>query len=91
MEWVVKQIQLREATLEDSSQHIRTPCRISIPVLLAYIPLEDREGQFKGAEIIAKRFLEAILLGDVTLNIGRIFPALRQESRDWFELAGNEE
>jgi hypothetical protein len=87
MEWVVEQIQKRKATIEDRSQHMRMHSRISIPVLLAHIPINDREGQYKGAEIIAKRFLEATRMGDVTLNLERIFPILKQKGRRWFEIS----
>lgn len=87
MEWVVEQIQKRRATIEDRSQHMRMHSRISIPVLLVHVPLNDREGQYKGAEIIAKRFLEATRTGDVTLNLERIFPILKQKGRRWFEIS----
>jgi len=81
MEWVVEQIQKREATIEDRSQHMRMHSRISIPVLLADVELNDIEGQWRGADIIAKRFLEETRKGNVTLNLERIFPVLKQKGR----------
>ena len=81
MEWVVEQIQKREATIEDRSQHMRMHSRISIPVLLADVELNDIEGQWRGANIIAKRFLEETRKGNVTLNLERIFPVLKQKGR----------
>jgi hypothetical protein len=66
MEWVVEQIQKRKATIEDSAQHMSMHSRISIPVLLADVPLNDTEGQYRGAEMIARRLLKETREGIIT-------------------------
>lgn len=77
MEFMIKQIQSRQATIEDQSQHMLQHSRISIPVLVAEVLPSDPEAQYDGAVVIATRFLEEIRKGNVTLNLERIFPALK--------------
>lgn len=77
MEFVIKQIQSRHATIEDKSQHMLQHSRISIPVLAAEVLPSDPEGQYAGAVVIATRFLEEIRKGHITLNPERVFPALK--------------
>ncbi|KAJ5348463.1 uncharacterized protein N7506_001716 [Penicillium brevicompactum] len=73
MEYVIREIQNRRATVEAKSQHMLKGSRaMSIPVPAHDISHEDTESIFDRAEIIATGFLAEIVNGRVLIDEKRI-------------------
>lgn len=75
MESVIEQIQNRQATIEDPSQHTLRYFRVSVPILVTEVPYWETEQQYMAAEKMASRFLKGVRTGEYKLDLGRIFPA----------------